>query len=48
LPGAWTQPYGQGPDGTDDHLHLDIGYVLAIPRDGPGDAYIAKLDLDPM
>ena len=48
LPGVWTWPYGPGPDSTDDHLHLDIGYVITIPRDAPGDAYIAKLDTDPI
>jgi hypothetical protein len=48
LPGVWTQPYGQGPESTDDHLHLDLGYVVTIPRDAPGDAYIAKLDTDPI
>ena len=32
LPGAWTHPYGHGAEETDDHLHVDIGYVLAIPH----------------
>lgn len=25
-------PYGQGPGHTDDHLHLDLGYLFLIPR----------------
>ena len=26
-----TKPYGHGPEETDDHLHLDIGYVTLTP-----------------
>lgn len=33
LPGAWTRPYGTSVNGTTDHLHLDLGYVLVVPRD---------------
>lgn len=32
LPGAWVRPYGTGPGETDDHLHLDVGYTLAVPH----------------
>ncbi len=32
IPDAWTHPAGHGPGETDDHLHLDIGYVVAVPR----------------
>jgi hypothetical protein len=39
IPGVSTHPVGHGPSETDDHLHLDIGYVLAVPShvrvDGP-------------
>lgn len=47
LPGVWTAPYGDGPDLADDHLHLDMGYVVAVPRDVPGDTYNPKLDDNP-
>jgi hypothetical protein len=26
-------PYGQEPGSTDDHLHLDLGYLFLIPRE---------------
>ena len=35
LAGVWTRPYGSGRGQTDDHLHLDFGYVLAMPRGTP-------------
>ena len=39
IPGVWTHPYGHGAEETDDHLHLDLGFVVAIPHrvrvDGP-------------
>jgi hypothetical protein len=35
LPGAWTRPYGKGRGETDDHLHVDFGYVLSTPREAP-------------
>jgi hypothetical protein len=31
LPGVWTRPFGEGPGHTDDHLHLDLGYVTLDP-----------------
>jgi len=36
-----TKPYGHGSDETDDHLHIDIGYVTHTPwicDEGEGDA----------
>jgi hypothetical protein len=30
---VFTKPYGSAPGQTDDHLHLDIGYVQWVPRD---------------
>lgn len=33
LPGVWTRTPEADP--TEDHLHLDIGYVTAVPRDAP-------------
>jgi hypothetical protein len=32
-PEVFVRPFGHGPDETDDHLHLDIGYVTHVPRD---------------
>ncbi|HVX41167.1 MAG TPA: hypothetical protein VHB25_16490 [Gemmatimonadaceae bacterium] len=37
IPGAFTRPYGSARGQTDDHLHLDLGYVLSIPHDAPAD-----------
>ena len=33
LPGIWTRPYGQPLGFSEDHLHLDLGYVTSVPRD---------------
>lgn len=27
-----VKPFGHGPNETDDHLHLDLGYLRVIPR----------------
>ena len=35
LPGVWTRAYGHEPGEADDHLHLDIGYTVFDPVDGP-------------
>jgi Peptidase M15 len=35
-----TKPYGHGPEETDDHLHIDLGYVTLAPGnsdEGEGD-----------
>jgi len=37
LPGAWTRPFGSARGQTDDHLHIDFGYVLSIPHEAPPD-----------
>jgi hypothetical protein len=31
LPFATARPYGHGPDQTDDHLHVDLGYGSLVP-----------------
>jgi hypothetical protein len=36
LPGVWTRPYGNSPGFTEDHLHLDLGYVTVTPRNHAG------------
>ena len=30
--GCWARPAGSGPGLADDHLHIDLGYVTAVPR----------------
>ena len=35
LPGVWTRPFGVKDGAADDHLHLDFGFALSIPRDAP-------------
>lgn len=35
LPAVWTRPFGRPPDFAQDHLHLDLGYVISVPRDVP-------------
>ena len=37
LPGAWTRPWGTDRGETDDHLHIDFGYVTSVPREAPID-----------
>ncbi|MDQ3555710.1 MAG: hypothetical protein M3409_02895 [Gemmatimonadota bacterium] len=36
-PGIWTRPWGHGAGEADDHIHLDLGYVLVVPRGTPGE-----------
>lgn len=31
-PAIFTKPYGHGAGETDDHLHLDLGFVTLVPR----------------
>ena len=35
IPGGWVRPYGRSAGCTDDHLHLDLGYVISVPREAP-------------
>jgi hypothetical protein len=37
LPGWWTRPYGNEKGLADDHLHIDLGYLLLVPREAPSD-----------
>ena len=37
IPSAFTRPYGAERGATDDHLHVDLGYVLSSPHDAPAD-----------
>ena len=36
-PGAWTRPFGFHRGQTDDHLHIDLGYIVSVPREAPGE-----------
>jgi hypothetical protein len=44
LPGAWIKPYEE----ADDHLHIDLGYVLCTPRDAEVESYNPKLEWEPL
>lgn len=33
-PALWARPYGHGVGETDDHLHLDVGFVVVAPHGG--------------
>ena len=48
IPGVWVRPYGDGIGEADDHLHLDLGYVISVPRDAPVEMYNPKLDFEPL
>ena len=37
LPGWWVRPYGCERGYADDHLHLDLGYLLLVPREAPSE-----------
>jgi len=37
LPGWWVRPYGAEDGCADDHLHLDLGYLLLVPREAPSE-----------
>jgi hypothetical protein len=48
MPGVYVRPFGNTPGFTDDHLHLDFGYVVAVPRGAPFETYNPKLDVEPL
>ena len=37
LPGIWTRPYGSEKGTADDHLHIDLGYMVVVPREAPSE-----------
>ena len=41
LPTAWTRPLGPEHQWTDDHLHMDLGYVVSVPREAAGENHFA-------
>jgi hypothetical protein len=34
MPGVWVRPWGHDDGFADDHLHLDLGWVVGEPRPG--------------
>ena len=48
IPTVWTRPLGDERALTDDHLHIDLGYVVSVPREAPGESYNLKLAGDPL
>ena len=48
IPTVWTRPLGDERMLTDDHLHLDLGYVVSVPREASGETYNLKLAGDPL
>jgi hypothetical protein len=48
IPTVWTRPLGDQRALTDDHLHLDLGYVVSVPREAAGESYNLKLAGDPL
>lgn len=43
LPTSWTRPLGPELAKTDDHLHLDLGYVVSVPREAAGETYNLRM-----
>jgi hypothetical protein len=33
LPSAWCRPFGPERGQTTDHLHIDLGFIVCVPRD---------------
>ena len=48
MPGVYVRPFGTRVGMTDDHLHLDFGYVTAVPRGAPVETYNPKMDAEPL
>ena len=48
IPTVWTRPLGDQRMLTDDHLHVDLGYVVSEPREAAGEIYNSKLAGDPL
>ena len=46
-PGVYVRPFGKTLGFTDDHLHLDFGYVVMVPRSAPLDAFNPKIEVEP-
>ena len=37
IPGVWIRPYGTDKGYADDHLHIDLGYMILVPREAPSE-----------
>jgi hypothetical protein len=37
IPGGWIRPYGHEKGCADDHLHVDLGYMLVVPHEAPSE-----------
>ena len=48
MPGVYVRPFGTTLGFTDDHLHLDLGYVVTVPRGAPLDSYNPKIGTEPL
>ncbi|CAN5922643.1 hypothetical protein BH11GEM2_BH11GEM2_38790 [soil metagenome] len=48
IPTVWTRPLGPLLAHTDDHLHLDLGYVVSVPREAGGETYNLNRVGDPL
>lgn len=48
MPGVYVRPFGKKPGFTEDHLHLDFGYVIAVPRGAPFETYNPKVAVEPL
>jgi hypothetical protein len=48
MPGVYVRPFGTTLGFTDDHLHLDFGYVVMVPRGAPLDSYNPKIGTEPL
>lgn len=48
MPGVYVRPFGKTLGFTDDHLHLDFGYVLMVPRGAPLDSFNPKIGTEPL
>jgi hypothetical protein len=40
----WVMPYGTEIGATDDHIHLDLGYLTLVPRELAEDAFDRRRD----
>lgn len=48
MPGVYVRPFGTKLGFTDDHLHLDLGYVVTVPRGAPLDSFNPKIAVEPL
>lgn len=43
LPTVFTRPLGPELARTDDHLHLDLGYIVSVPREAVGETFNLRM-----